>query len=300
MPGRSPLGAGRTVVATAAVAFSFSTVALSRATSAGPVLPVFKASNFTPNAPINNRYFPLVPGTTFRSAAHTSDPDTGESGFEVDEDFVTSQTRNIAGVPARIVHSRVFLDNVLIEDTQDYYAQDKSGNVWYMGESTKAFEYDDNGKIVSTDTSGSWLTGVHGAKPGYIMPAHLTVGFNYYQEFSPVDEAVDQAKIVSLDRTVDTPAGHFRHTVRTLESSAVEPGVFESKFYAPGVGPVLVQENLDLTTGRSLNKIPLVSVTHGTPPAAVPLPPGVWGGAAGLVMLIAGTAWTRRRTGPSQ
>jgi len=293
MSERSPLGRGRLVAA--AVAFLMSAVTLSRTGLAGPILPVFKASNFTPGAPINNRYFPLVPGTTYRSAAHTSDPDTGESGFEVDKDFVTSQTRNIAGVPARVVHSQVFLDDVLIEDTQDYYAQDKAGNVWYLGESTRAFEYDDNGKVISTDTSGSWLTGVHGGKPGYIMPAHPTVGLNYYQEFSPADEAVDQAKIVSLDRTVTTPAGHFTHTIRTLESSAAEPGVFESKFYARGVGPVLVQENLDLAKGRALNKIPLVSVTHGNTPAAVPLPAGVWGGAAGLALLLAGTTLSRRR-----
>jgi hypothetical protein len=293
MPERSPLGRGRIIAA--AVAFSLSTVVLPRGLSAGPVLPVFKASDFTPGAPINNPYFPLPPGTTYRSAAHTSDPDTGQSGFEVDEDFVTSKTETIAGVPARVVHSRVFLDNVLTEDTQDFYAQDKSGNVWYLGESTRAFEYDDKGNIISTDTSGSWRTGVHGAKPGYIMPAHLTVGFNFYQEFAPADEAVDQAKIVSLDRTVTTPAGHFTHAIRTLESSAAELGVFESKFYAPGVGPVLVQENLDLATGKALNKIPLVSVTHGNAPAAVPLPEGAWPGAAGLIVLTAGMTLSRRR-----
>lgn len=295
MPERFPLARGHTIAA--AFALSLSLVVLPRVSSAGPVLPVFKASNFTPGAPIDNRYFPLVPGTTYRSAAHTSDPDTGESGFEVDKDFVTSQTRNIAGVPARVVHSQVFLDDVLIEDTQDYYAQDKAGNVWYLGENTRAFEYDDNGKVISTDTSGSWLTGVRGGKPGYIMPAHPTLGFNYYQEFSPADEAVDQAKIVSLDRTVTTPAGHFTHTIRTLESTAAEPGVFESKFYAPGVGPVLVQENLDLATGKALNKIPLVSVTHGSAPVAVPLPEGVWPGAAGLIVLLTGMSLSRRRAG---
>jgi len=293
MPGRSPLGRGRIVAA--AVALSLSTVLLPRASSAGPILPAFNPSNFTPGAPINNRYFPLVPGTTYRSAAHTRDPDTGESGFEVDEDFVTSKTETIAGVRARVVHSRVFLDDVLIEDTQDFYAQDKSGNVWYLAESTRAFEYDDKGNIINTDTSGSWHAGVHGAKPGYIMPAHPKVGFNYYQEFSPADEAVDQAKIVSLDRTVTTPAGHFTHTIRTLESSAAELGVFEAKYYAPGVGPVLVDEDLDLTTGRSLNKIPLVSVTHGSTPAAVPLPPGAWTGLIGLTVALGATTLARRR-----
>src|SRR5436305_12116764 len=108
MPGRSYLG-GRHALA-AALALSVTTILFPRPSPAGPILPAFSPSNFTPGAPINNPYFPLVPGTTYRSAAHTSDPDTGESGFEVDEDFVTSHTRNIAGVPALLVHSRVFLD----------------------------------------------------------------------------------------------------------------------------------------------------------------------------------------------
>jgi hypothetical protein len=297
MPRRIHLGRGHYTVA--AFAFSVSAVLFPRLAPAGPVLPAFSPSNFTPGAPIDNPYFPLVPGTTYRSAARTTDPDTGESGFEVDEDVVTSRTRTIGGVPARVVHARVFRDNVLAEDTTDWYAQDKAGNVWYLGEATSAFTYDKNGKLISTDHSGTWLTGVHGAKPGYIMPAHPKVGFNYYQEFAPADGAVDQAKIVSLDRTVTVPAGHFTHVVRTLESTAAELGVFESKFYAPGVGPILVQEDLDLSTGRSLNKIPLVSVSQGNTPAAVPLPPGVWAGLAGLAAVLFTTArsWRQTRAG---
>lgn len=297
MPGRFQLGRGRAIVTV--LAFFVAAAMLPRPSPAGPILPAFSPSNFTPGAAINNPYFPLVPGTTYRSAARTSDPDTGESGFEVDEDVVTSKTQDIGGVRARIVHARVFRDNVLIEDTTDWYAQDKSGNVWYLGEATSAFTYDKNGKLINTDHSGSWLTGVHGAKPGYIMPAHPKVGFNYYQEFAPADEAVDQAKIVSLDRTITVPAGHFTHVVRTLESTAAELGVFESKFYAPGVGPVLVQEDLDLATGRSLNKIPLVSVTHGSNPAAVPLPPGAWPGLTGLAAVLFATArsWRQTRAG---
>src|SRR5438045_1874028 len=104
------------------------TVLLCGAASAGPVIPSFSASNFTPGAPIDNPYFPLVPGTTHRETGTVTDPDTGETGFQIDEDFVTNTTKTIAGVKTRVVRSRSWLDNVLIEDTFDYYAQDKSGN----------------------------------------------------------------------------------------------------------------------------------------------------------------------------
>src|SRR5437764_11323857 len=156
---------------------SIAMLSLGRLSKAGPVLPNFNASNFSPGAPIDNPYFPLVPGTTFHSGGTTHDPDTGETANERSEDFVTFQTRLIAGVAARIVRARTWDDNVLIEDTFDYYAQDKSGNVWYMGEDTKAFEYDDNGHLINTDTSGSFHAGIHGAKPGFIMPANPTAGF---------------------------------------------------------------------------------------------------------------------------
>src|SRR5439155_5807888 len=120
-----------------------------------------------------------------------------EKSNEVDEDFVSFQTKQIAGVTVRVVRSRVFSDGVLAEDTNDYYAQDKSGNVWYMGEDTKAFERDDQGNIISTDTTGTWRAGVHGDLPGFIMPANPTVGFAYFQESAPNDQALDQAQVVS-------------------------------------------------------------------------------------------------------
>lgn len=160
---------------------------------AGPVLPDFSPGNFTSGAPIDNLYFPLVPGTTFRYSANVTDPATGERVHEVDVDVVTNQTQMIAGVVARVVHARSFEDDVLVEDTSDFYAQDKSGNVWYLGEATSAFERDDEGNIISTSHAGSWRAGVNGGKPGYIMPAAALrrVGFEHYQEFAPADQAVD-------------------------------------------------------------------------------------------------------------
>ena len=69
---------------------------------------------------------------------------------------------------------RVWLDEELIEETFDWYAQDKEGNVWYMGEDSKEYE---NGKVVSTE--GSWEVGVDGAKPGIMMEANPQVGHSY-------------------------------------------------------------------------------------------------------------------------
>ena len=57
---------------------------------------------FVPGAPIDNPYFPLVPGTTFHGGGTTHDLDTGETATERDEDFVTFQTKVIAGVTVRV------------------------------------------------------------------------------------------------------------------------------------------------------------------------------------------------------
>ena len=130
-------------------------ILIERTATAAPVLPEVSASNFTANAPIANRYFPLAPGTVYRAGGIVIDPETGDTALAVDEDFVTSQTQTIAGVAARIVHARTWHDGILVEDTNDFYAQDKAGNVWYLGEDTTAFTYDDKGNIVARDKTGS-------------------------------------------------------------------------------------------------------------------------------------------------
>jgi hypothetical protein len=262
-------------------------ISASGSARAGPVTPDFSASNFTPGAPIDNTYYPLVPGTLFRSSGVVHDPDTGETSTEVDETFVTFQTEIVAGVTARRVSDRVFTDGVLTEETTDLFAQDKAGNVWYLGERTAEFERDDNGKIINTDTSGSWLAGVHGAKPGFILPVDHTVGFNYREEFAPDDEAVDQATIVANDLTIDTKVGHFTHVLKTRNFSDIEPGVLEQKFYAPGVGQIL-EEDVNPNDGTVINSFPLESVTKTN---AIPLPASFWSGVAALG--IAGFAMWR-------
>ena len=137
------------------------------------------------------------------------------------------------GVVARVVHDESRERGVPVEITDDYYAQDTKGTVWYMGEATTAYE---KGKPPSNE--GSWEAGVDGAKPGAIMPAHPKVGMAYRQEFLK-GHAEDHAKIVARNQRVRTSLRRFRHTLMTLETTPLEPDVLEAKFYARGVGVVL-------------------------------------------------------------
>jgi hypothetical protein len=147
---------------------------------------------------------------------------------------VTGRTRLMAnGVVARIVHDESRERGVPVEITDDYYAQDAKGTVWYLGEATTAYE---KGKPASTE--GSWEAGVAGARPGVIMPAHPRVGMAYRQEYFK-GHAEDRAKIVSRNERVKVPLRRYRHTLMTLETTPLEPDVLEAKFYARGVGVVL-------------------------------------------------------------
>jgi hypothetical protein len=259
-------------------------------------LPDFDPANFVAGAPIDNPFYPLVPGTVRTYEADVKEAPDSETTHAINKVAVTSQTRNIGGVTARVVRDRTVSDGLLTEDTIDYFAQDKQGNVWYLGEDSKAFEYDDNGNLTDTSTEGSWRTGVHGAKPGFIMPANPSVGFSYRQEFAEQDGALDQAKILSLSESATVPAGHFTDLIKTEETSDAEPGVVENKFYARGFGEVLTFEDLN-AAGEPLNVIPLVSVTTAS---AVPLPPAAWGAlAAGGMLLLPRTLSRLHRRSPA-
>ena len=121
---------------------------------------------------INNPYFPITPGAKYIYEGETED------GLERIEVEILAETRDVMGVTTTVIRDTVYLDGELIEDTFDWYAQDKEGNVWYFGEDSKEYE---NGAVVNT--KGSWEAGVDGAQPGLIMPANPQVGQTYRQEY---------------------------------------------------------------------------------------------------------------------
>lgn len=255
---RSTLAAGLTVLLTATLAHGAASI------------PDFGSATFVNGAPIDNPYFPLMPGTLYRYTGTIIDPDEpGESEMLAIEDLVTRDVEIVGGVRTTVVRAREWIDGLLVEDTRDFYAQDTAGNVWYFGEDTTAFEYDDDGNLVDTSNDGQWRAFENGALPGFIMPAYPpSVGSQYYQEYAPADDAVDQAEILALDETVTGPTGVFANVLKTLEFTELEPDVFEHKLYALGVGLVEIREDLD-DEGVPLNVISLESITVVPTPAAV-------------------------------
>ncbi len=187
------------------------------------------ASQFTTR--IDNPWWPMRPGSSWVYR----ETDAGGARQKVVV-TVTPRTKRIAnGITARVVHDAVTEGGAPVEITDDYYAQDRCGNIWYLGENTKEYE---NGKV--TSTSGSFEAGVKGAQGGVIVPAKPTPGLEYRQEYYR-GEAEDRAQVISLTDQAEVPYGHFGRgkVLLTREWNPLEPKSLELKFYARGVGPVL-------------------------------------------------------------
>jgi hypothetical protein len=187
-----------------------------------PVLP--PPSDFV--ARIGNKYFPLRPGTTFLYRGTQ-----GGKARQVSV-FVTHKTKVILGIRATVVLDQVVVGGKREEKTFDWYAQDRHGNVWYLGEDSSDFV---NGKWVRSN--GSWESGVHGAKPGIVMKANPSVGDVYRQEYY-AGRAEDMAKVLSRDEPVTVPYRSFDHALETSEWTSLERGVIEHKYYVKGIGNV--------------------------------------------------------------
>jgi hypothetical protein len=168
---------------------------------------------------ITNPWFPLVPGTVYEYEGIKD----GKPSREVLT--VTHRTKMVAGVECVVVDDRLWVNGHLAERTNDWYAQDHKGNVWYFGEDTA--ELDENGKV--TTTEGSWQTGVKGARAGILMPARPRVGQTGLEEYWK-GHAEDHFRVI----------GYLgRNALLTEETTPLEPDVVDHKLYVRGTGTVL-------------------------------------------------------------
>ena len=165
---------------------------------------------------------------------------------------VTSRTKTLDGIEARVVHDRVSQDGETLEDTYDWYAQDSAGNLWYLGEDTAEYE---NGKLKTRE--GSWAAGVDGAEAGVVVPASPTQGMTYREEYY-AGHAEDAAEVLGVDSQVQVPFGRFKNAMLTRNFSTIEPTVEEMKLYAKGVGPVM-----ELLVSGGSGRTELLSYTKG-------------------------------------
>jgi hypothetical protein len=140
---------------------------------------------------------------------------------------VTNKVKVILGINTRVVHDDAFVNGEHEESTDDWFAQDDKGTVWYFGEFTT--------DLTTGSHEGSWQAGVKGAKPGIIMLAQPKVGDKYQQERAK-GVAEDFATVLSLKEKVCVPYGCFSNVLKTEDINPFEPDIVENKFYAQGIG----------------------------------------------------------------
>jgi hypothetical protein len=202
-------------------------IKIQNAPSSSPAYhPRIVPANFTIH--VTNRYWPLRPGATW---VYDGTKDHVPEHVVV---TVAKETKVILGVRCLVVHDRVTINGSLEENTTDWYAQDRSGAVWYFGEDSKDYK---NGVVISTQ--GTWEAGVDGAQPGVVIQGNPRPGPTYRQEYRP-GVAEDQARVLTAKGTQSVPAGTFSHVVETYDTDPLNPDKIERKFWAPGVGAVHV------------------------------------------------------------
>src|SRR5262245_59624161 len=191
----------------------------------GHYAPDIEPANFV--ATIDNPYMPLAPG-----ARWVYDGSGYEGQPEHDEVVVTDQQKVVMGIPVVVVRDNVSVQGEVTDDSYDWFAQDREGNVWYMGEDSKDYE---NGQVTSSE--GSWEAGVDGALPGIVMQAHPAPGQAYRQEYYK-GHAEDMAEVAQVGTTKAIGLGEYRDVLVIKEWNPLEPDVVEQKYYAPGVGVI--------------------------------------------------------------
>lgn len=195
------------------------------------------------SANIDNRRWPMTVGSRWVYKV----TDLADGSTQRQAITVTRRTKLIAdGVRARVVRDVVRDHGKPTEVTDDWYAQDSKGNVWYFGEHTISYEH---GK---PSNNGSWEAGVRGALPGIALPAKPRVGLSYREEYSK-GVAEDQSRVLALDAQAQVGAGHYKHVLLAEDFSPLEPDVSELKFYAKGSGQAVLA--IDVSGGSDREEL---------------------------------------------
>jgi hypothetical protein len=207
--------------------------------------PVIDPANFLSR--VDNPYLPLIPGTTLRYRGVKKNGTTPQ----VDVFAVTHQKKVVMGVTCTVVRDTVMSRGRPVERTFDWFAQDRQGNVWYMGEETQELKNGRFGRMIDSGPAG-----LNGAQPGLMMEAHPVKGDRYWQFHWP-GHALDTTTVLGSGGRVTLPYGSFDHTLLTQEQSPLEPGVKDQKWSVRGIG--FVQESAASGTHEQIR---LVSVTR--------------------------------------
>jgi hypothetical protein len=183
---------------------------------------------------IDNKWFPLKPGTQYIYSGHATDD--GESVRRRVVFTVTDLTKEIAGVPTLVLWDRDYDDGELIETELAFFAQDNDGNVWHLGQYPEEYE---EGEFVKAP---AWIEGLKGAKAGLAMKAEPRLRTpSYAQGYAPPPLYWDdRARVYKMGQPTCVPVDCYEDVLVMEEFERTKPGAFQLKFYAPDVGNVRV------------------------------------------------------------
>jgi len=228
----------RAVAPFVAVVAVLAVLALGAGGSGGAAVPrlsavsgvAFDAANFPHGAAVDNRWLPLVPGMELVYEGSSVD---GKKRLVF---IVTDLVKVVGGVRNVVVWDRDYTNGELVEAELAFFAQDRFGNVWHTGEYPEEYE---GGKVVNAP---AWIVGVKGAQAGFEMKAAPRIGGpTYAQGYAPPPvDWTDHAQVYKLEQHECVPLTCYRHVLVTREYNPDEPGLWQLKYYAPGVGNIRV------------------------------------------------------------
>jgi hypothetical protein len=194
----------------------------------------FDPANFDQPTEIDNKWFPLKPGTQFVYEG-SSIVDEGREPHRV-VFTVTDLTKVVNGVRTLVAWDRDYGSGQLLETELAFFAQDNDGNVWHLGQYPEEYE---RGKLVDAP---AWIAGLKGARAGISIKAEpQPEAPSYSQGYAPPPiNWIDRARIYRTGQQTCVPAGCYEDVLVTEEFERTKPGAYQLKYYAPDVGNVRV------------------------------------------------------------
>jgi hypothetical protein len=188
--------------------------------------PSGKPDKATKRTEKGNRWFPLEAGI---QAVRDGKVNVGDRRLTHRIVYtVTDVVRNINGVQATAILDQDFNGGELAEQAVDYVAEDRRGNIWYLGSYTEAYE---GGQFVNA--TDAWLTGINGAKAGLLMKARPQRGMSYLEATVP-GEGSAVSQVVRTGASECVPFKCYKDVIVIQEGTSGA----EYKYYAPGVGGI--------------------------------------------------------------
>jgi hypothetical protein len=223
------------VMALACLTVSHSGVTAQKGGAPEVKLEAFDRNNFDTSTQIDNEWLPLQPGMQLIYEGFTREEHTRIPRRVVQT--VTDLTKFVNGVRAVVVCDVDYQHGELQESEIAFFAQDKDGSVWQLGELVEIYE---EGDFVGAH---AWSAGMEGASAGIMMKADPHPGTpSYSQGYAPAPiNWSDRAKVDQVGQKSGVPAGYYKDVLVIAESSTKEgPVAQQLKYYAPSVGYIRV------------------------------------------------------------